>query len=324
MSMLLRLLQAAAAALTLGTATVACAQWPAHPIRVLVPIAAGGGPDLAARIIGPKLTELLGQPVVVENRTGANGNLAGQAVAQAAADGYTLLLATDSLITINPALYKSMGFDPQRDLAPLSTITSNTFVLSVNPALPAKTLPEFVDYARRTDPPLAYASAGVGSQHQFLMEMFKARAGIRLLHVPYRGGAPAVTATIAGTTQATFSGGASSAPLVAEGKLRALGTSGPRRAKAFPDVPAIAEFYPGYEGVIWSGMFAPAKTPEPIVTRLRAALRTILADPDVRQKLNNAGGLDPYPTTPEEFAALIRRDSEKYARLVRDIGLSLE
>jgi tripartite-type tricarboxylate transporter receptor subunit TctC len=323
--MLPRPIHAALAALAIVLAPgLALAQWPAHPIRILVPIAAGGGPDLAARIIGPKLTELLGQPVVVENRTGANGNLAGQAVAQAAPDGYTLLLATDSLITVNPALYRSMGFDPQKDLVPLSTITSNTFVLSINPALPAKALPEFVEHARRASPPLAYASAGVGSQHQLLMEMFKARAGIDLLHVPYRGGAPAVTATIAGTTQATFSGGASSAPLVAEGKLRALGTSGPRRAKAFPDVPAIAEFYPGYEGVIWSGMFAPAKTPEPVVARLREALRTILADPDVRAKLNKAGGLDPFPTAPDEFAALIRRDGEKYGKLVKDVGLTLE
>jgi tripartite-type tricarboxylate transporter receptor subunit TctC len=316
-------LVATATALLLAAANGAIAQWPTQPIRIVVPVAAGGGPDLAARIIGPKLTEILGQPVVVENRSGANGNLAGLAVAQAT-DGHTLLLATDSLITVNPVLYKSMGFDPQKDLLPLSTVTSNTFVLSIHPAVPAKTLPEFVDYARRTDPPLAYASAGNGSQHQLLMEMLRLRANIKLLHVPFRGGAPAVTSTIAGTTQATFSGGASSAPLVAEGKLRALGTSGPQRAKSFPDVPAIAEFYPGYEGVIWSGLFAPASTPEPTAARLRAAMRTILADPDIRQKLNNSGGLDPYATTPEEFAALIRRDTEKFGKLVKDIGLSLE
>ena len=315
---------AAAATLLFAAANAAVAQWPTQTIRIVVPIAAGGGPDLAARIVGAKLTEILGQAVVVENRTGANGNLAGQAVAQAAPDGHTLLLATDSLITINPALYKNMGFDPQKDLVPLSTVTSNTFVLSIHPAVPAKTLPEFVEYARRAEPPLAYASAGIGSQHQLLMEMLRLRADIKLLHVPFRGGAPAVTSTIAGTTQATFSGGASSAPLVAEGKLRPLGTSGPQRAKSFPDVPAIAEFYPGYEGVIWSGMFAPARTPEPVVARLRAAMKTVLADPDVRQKLNNSGGLDAYETTPEEFAALIRRDTDKFGKLVKEIGLSLE
>lgn len=321
--MIRKTLAALATALALAGSAQAQAQWPSQPIRIVVPIAAGGGPDLAARIIGPKLTELLGQPVVVENKTGANGNLAGQATAQAT-DGHTFLLATDALIVVNPSLYKTMGFDPFKDLVPVSTVTSNTFVLSIHPSLPAKTLPEFVELARRTDPPMPYASAGIGSQHQLLMEMLKARAGISLLHVPFRGGAPAVTATIAGTTQATFSGGASSAPLVAEGKLRALGTSGPQRAKAFPDVPAIAEIYPGYEGVIWSGLFAPAATPRPVIDRLRTAMATVLADPDVRAKLNNSGGLDPYATAPDEFAALIRRDAEKYGKLVKDIGLSLD
>lgn len=304
--------------------TAAGADYPDRTIRIVVPVAPGGGPDLAARIIAQKLSEMVGHPVIIENRGGANGNMAGQATAQAAPDGYTLLLSTDSLIVVNPALYKSMPFDPLRDLVPLTTVTSNSFVLSVHPDVPAKTLPEFVAYARQANPPLAYASAGNGSQHQLLMEMLKARAGIDMLHVPFRGGAPAVAATIAGTTQATFSGGASSAPLVASGKLRALGVSGSQRAKSFPDVPAIAETYPGYEGIVWSGLFAPAATPEPVTARLRELMRQILADPDIKVKLNGAGGLDPYPSSPEEFIALIRRDTEKYGKLVKDVGIAID
>lgn len=302
----------------------ACADYPDRTIKIVVPVAPGGGPDLAARIVAQKLAELAGHPVIVENRGGANGNMAGQAVAQSPPDGYTLLLSTDSLIVVNPALYKSMPFDPLRDLVALTTVTSNSFVLSIHPDLPAKTLPEFVAYARQASPPLAYASAGNGSQHQLLMEMLKARAGIEMLHVPFRGGAPAVAATIAGTTQATFSGGASSAPLVAAGKLRALGVSGPQRAKSFPDVPAIAEYYPGYEGIVWSGLFAPAATPEAVTARLRDWMRQILADPDIKAKLNSAGGLDPYFSTPEEFVALIRRDTDRYGKLVKDVGIAID
>jgi tripartite-type tricarboxylate transporter receptor subunit TctC len=323
---ILRRYLAAFCALVLAapTATNASVDYPERTIKIIVPVAPGGGPDLAARIVAQKLSELVGKPVVVENRTGANGNLAGQAVAQAPPDGYTLLLATDNLIVVNPSLYKNMLFDPAKDLVPLTTVTSDSFVLSVNPSVPVTTLPEFVDYARRADPPLAYASAGIGSQHHLLMEMLNERAGIKMLHVPFRGGVPAVTATIAGTTQATFSGGASSAPLVASGMLRALGVSGSERAKSFPGVPAIAEYYPGYEGLVWSGLFAPASTPEPIVARLRALMRQILADPEIRGKLNSAGGLDPYFSTPEEFRALIARDIEKYGKLVKKIGISLD
>jgi len=209
----------------------ALAQSPNQPIKILVPISVGGGPDLAARIIGPRLAELLARPVVVENRVGANGNIAGQMVAQSVPDGHTLLLATDSLIVVNRNLYKKMPFDPLKDLVPVATITSNQFVLSVNPSVPAKTLPDFIEYARRATPPLAYASAGNGSQHHLLMEMLKARAGIELLHVPFKGGAPATAATVAGDTVVTFSGGAATARRVRAGLLRGGAGSGAQQTR---------------------------------------------------------------------------------------------
>jgi tripartite-type tricarboxylate transporter receptor subunit TctC len=305
-------------------ATGALAQSPNQPVKILVPITAGGGPDLAARIIGPRLAEFLATPVVVENRVGANGNIAGQMVAQSVPDGHTLLLATDSLIVINRQLYKKMPFDPLKDLVPVTTVTSNEFVLSVHPSVPARTLPEFIEYARRATPPLAYASAGNGSQHHLLMEMLKARAGIPLLHVPFKGGAAAVASTVAGDTMVTFSGGASTAPHVRAGMLRALAGSGAQRSEAYPNVATVGEFYPGYEGIIWSGLFAPAGTPEPLVARLRAAMTKILAEPDVKDKLNRSGGLQPYITSAREFTEIIRRDREKYAKVVASIGLTMD
>ncbi|MBI2317409.1 MAG: tripartite tricarboxylate transporter substrate binding protein, partial [Betaproteobacteria bacterium] len=249
------------ALLTAIAAGGALAQSSNQPVRIVVPITAGSGPDLVARIIAPRLAELLARPVVVENRVGANGNIAGQFVAQSVPDGHTLLLAGDSVIVINRQVYKKMPFDPLKDLAPVTSVTSNEFVLSVNPSVPARTLPEFVEFARRAGRPLAYASSGNGSQHHLLMEMLKARAGIDLLHVAYKGGAAAVAATVAGDTLVTFSGGASTAPHVRAGRLRALAASGVRRSEAYPEVPTVGEFFPGYEGVVWTGLFAPAATP---------------------------------------------------------------
>ena len=305
------------------TAVAALAQYPSRPIKLIVPIPAGGAPDIAARVIGQKLSELLGQPVAVENHAGSNGNIAGDLVAKAAPDGYTLLLGQDSLIAINPHLYAKMPFDTLKDLAPVATVAANQFVLSVNPSLPVKNFQEFIEYARRAQPPLAYASGGNGSQHHLSMEMLKQRAGIDMLHVPFKGGAPATTATVAGDTVAMFSGTSTSAQIKA-GKLRALAVTGAQRSPEFPDLPTIGEFYPGYEVTIWLALFAPAATPEPILTRLRAAVATALAAPDVREKLNAAGGLQPLATTPPEFAALIRRDYDKYGQVVKTVSIRVD
>ena len=304
-------------------AAPALAQYPARPVRMIVSIPPGGAPDIAARVLGQKLSESIGQQVVVDNRPGSNGNIAAEIVAKSAPDGHTLGLFADSLITINPHVYAKMPVDTLKDLAPLASVAANQFVLSVNPALPVRTFKEFVEHARKANPPLAYASGGNGSQHQMCMEMLKQRAGINLIHVPFKGGTPATIATVGGETMAMFSG-TSSAPQIKAGKLRGLAVSGKRRSAAFPELPTIGEFYPGYEVTIWLGLFAPASTPPAVLDRLRAEVGKALTQPELKERLMAAGGLDAFATTPGEFAALIRRDYDKYGKVVRDVGVKVD
>ena len=299
------------------------ADYPDHLIRILVPIPPGGAPDLVARLMAQGLSEALGQSVAVENRPGANGNLAAEAVAKAVPDGYTLLSGADSGIVINPHVYRKLDFDPLRDLMPVASIATNQFILAINPKVPAHTLAEFVAYARSANPPLAYASGGVGSQQHFAMEVLKQRAGINLLHVPYRGGAPSATATIAGETQALFAG-ASSAGQFEAGNLRALAASGKARSKRFADIPTIGESYPGFEVDIWLGLFAPAGTPEGVVRKLREAVRAILIRPDFADKLNVSGSLEPLILEPDVFEDLIRKDHARYGILVKQFDIKLD
>ncbi len=303
-------------------AGTAFAQFPSRPVTIIVPIPPGGAPDIAARVIAQKLSENIGQGVVVENRVGANGNIANELVARALPDGHTLGLLADSQITINPHLYK-MPIDTLRDLTPVTPVAVNQFVLTVNPSLPVKTFPEFIEYAKKANPPLAYASGGNGSQHHLTMEMLKLRAGINLLHVPYKGGAPAAAATVAGETAAVWSG-SSNAPQIKAGRLRPLAVSGAQRSAQYPELPTIGEFYQGFENSIWLGLFGPAGIPEATLAKLRSELKRVLELPDVKQKLNAAGGLDPYVASPEEFDALIRRDYAKFAKLVKDINLKID
>jgi tripartite-type tricarboxylate transporter receptor subunit TctC len=252
-------------------AASAYADYPTRPIHLYVPIPPGGAPDIAARILADKLSMALGQAVVVENKTGSNGNLATEAVARSEPDGYTLGLIADSQVVINPHIYK-MDIDTLKDLTPVSTAASNQFVLAINPDIPAKTLPEFIEYARKHKPPLAYASGGNGSQHHLTMEMLKARTGIELLHVPYRGGAPATQATVSGETAAMWAG-SSIASQIKAGRLRALAVSGAQRSAAYPDLPTIGEFYPGFANSIWLGIFGPAGLPADVLDRLRSEIR---------------------------------------------------
>jgi len=307
----------------LFAAASAFAQFPSRPVTIIVPIPPGGAPDIAARVLADKLGQTLGQPVVVENRVGANGNIANEMVAKAAPDGYTLGLLADSQIAINPHLYKKMPIDTLKDLVPVTPVAVNQFVLTVNPSLPVRTFPEFIEYAKKADPPLAYASGGNGSQHHLTMEMLKQRTGIKLLHVPYKGGTPAAAATVAGETAAVWSGSSNAAQIKA-GRLRPLAVSGAHRSPLYPDLPTISEFYPGFENSIWLGLFGPAGMPEATLAKLRAEMKRVLESPDVKQKMNAAGGLDPYFARPEEFAALIQRDYEKYAKVVKDIGLKVD
>jgi len=306
-----------------SAAAHAQAPFPSHPIHVLVSIPPGGAPDISARLIAQYLGESFGWSVVVENRPGANGNIDSEQIAKAPPDGYTLVLHADSAITINPHVYGRLTFDPLKDLLPVSSVATNQFTLSVNPQLPVKTFPEFIEYARKTKPPLPYASGGNGSQHQLMMEMLKQRAGIELLHVPFRGAAPATQATVAGDTKVVFSGSAS-AGMIQSGQLRVLAASGNQRSKLYPDLPTIGEFYPGYAADIWLGLFAPVGTPEPIVITLRAAVQKLLARADFAEKLNVSGSLEPLILSPADFSKLIRDDNEKYGKIVKELGIKTD
>jgi tripartite-type tricarboxylate transporter receptor subunit TctC len=313
----------ALALLLAASAFAAGAQFPQRPIRLIVPNPPGGATDTLARVIAPALGDALGQPIVIENRPGANGNVAMEIAAKAPADGYTLLIAADAQIVINPHFYRALPFDTLKDLAPVASLVNTQMVLAVNPSLPVNTLPEFIEYAKRANPPLAYASIGNGSQHHLVMEMLKQRAGIDLLHVPFKGGGPATTALIAGEVAAAF-GGNSVTGHVRAGRLRALAVAGKQRSAAFPDVPRLAEFFPGLEVTPWLALFAPAGTPEPIVARLRDATNKALADPATAEKIRRVGGLAPYASTPEEFAALLRAEYARYGEVVNAVGAKID
>ncbi len=312
-----------AAALAWASPAAQAQAYPSKPIRLVVPIPPGGAPDLIGRALGLRLAAQTGQAVVIDNKAGSNGYVAAEIVARAPADGYTLLVGMDSLFVINPYIYPRTAVDVNKELIPIAPLGANQFVMAVNPNLKVKTLAEFVDLAKRTKPPLAYASGGNGSQHHLTMELLKARAGIDLLHVPYKGGTPATTATIGGETVAMFSG-TSNANLIKAGKLQALATSGRQRSKALPDVPTISETFPGFENTIWIGLFAPAGTPDAVVQRLRAEVGRALQSPELVESFMSAGGIEPMPTSLDDMRDLIRRDQVRYSKIIRDLNIKLD
>jgi tripartite-type tricarboxylate transporter receptor subunit TctC len=299
------------------------AQYPSRAIRLFVPNPPGGATDTLARVVAPKLGEALGQPVIVENRPGSNGNLAMEVTARAAPDGYTLLLCADAQIVIGPHLYAKMPLDTLKDLDPVATLVNTQMVLSVSPGLPVRNLQEFVDYARRANPPLAYASIGNGSQHHLVMEMLKSRAGIDLLHVPFKGGGPATVAILGGEVSVMF-GGNSVAGHIKSGRLRALAVAGKQRSASYPDLPRLSELYPDLEVTPWLALFAPVGAPAAILNRLRAETGRLLADTETRERIRNLGGLEPYVTTPDEFAALLRAEHAKYGQIVKAVGARVD
>jgi tripartite-type tricarboxylate transporter receptor subunit TctC len=304
-------------------AAAAWAQYPIRPIRLLVPNPPGGATDTIARVVAPRLGEALGQPLVVENRPGSNGNLSSELAARAAPDGYTLLLGQDSQIVISPHLYANLPVDTLKDLAPVATLVTTQMVLATNPALPVKDLREFLDLARRARPPLAYASIGNGSQHHLTMEMLKARAGIDLVHVPYKGGGPATMALLAGEVQVMF-GGNSVTGHIKAGRLRGLAVAGKKRSAAFPELPTLSELYPGLEVTAWLGIFAPAGAPAPVLARLHDEINRLLAGAELRDKVLGVGGLEPFISTREEFTALIRAEYAKYGEVVKATGVKID
>ena len=297
------------------------ADYPSKPIRLLCHVPPGGAPDIAARSLAIELAPILGQQVIVENHPGANGNIAGDIVSKAVADGYTLLLGPDSPFVINPHVYSKMPFDPLKDLLPIASIASNDFVLTVNPKLPVKNFAQFIELAKKSDPPLFYASAGNGSQHHLTMEMLRQAADINLKHVPYRGGSPAATATMAGEVAAMFAG-SSNAGQIKSGALRALATTGATRS--ISDIPTIAETFPGFHNTIWLGVFAPKNTPPEIVARLRIEIGKALQGKNLKERFANAGGMEPLIISPSEFSERIRTDYAKFGKIVHHIGLRLD
>ena len=321
---MLRLVRSAVLGLIVLVAAPAFAQtYPDRPLRLLVAFPPGGAADLVARLVGQSLSARLGQPVVVENRPGSNGNFAGELTAHAAADGYTLLVGSSSFFSVNPHLYANMSIDPFKDLMPIATLVSNALLLTENPAAEPKTFPDFIAYARRAKPPLLYASIGNGSEHHLAMELLKQQAGIEMTHVPYRGGGPAAIGVMGGEVTAMFGGG-SVATLVKSGKLRALAISGRKRSAEFPDLPSISEFYPNYEVTLWQGLFGPVGLPPPVVARLRAETNKVLAEPGIAQKLAAAGAGEPYVTTPEEMTARLHADYDRYGKVIQASGLRVE
>jgi tripartite-type tricarboxylate transporter receptor subunit TctC len=326
MSRLIRFVRSALA-VVLVSAAVQPAVWaqtyPSRPIRLLVSFPPGGAADIVARALGQPLSVRLGQPVVVENRPGSNGGLAGELVASAAPDGRTLLLGPSALFGINPHLYARMAIDPLKDLLPVASLVQNALLLAANPKLGPVNFRDFVDFARRAKSPLFYASIGNGSEHHLAMEMLKQTAGIDLTHVPYKGGGPAALGVMSGDVAVMFGGG-SVASLVQSGELRGLATSGRRRSPALPDLPSISEFYPDYEVTLWQGLLAPVGTRPEIVARLRSEVNAILAQPEVMDKLAAAGSGDPYISTQAEFAARIRSDYDRYGKVIHAIGLHVE
>jgi tripartite-type tricarboxylate transporter receptor subunit TctC len=311
------------AAAVLMTPVTAAAQYPVRPVRLLVPNPPGGATDTIARVVAPGLGEALGQPVVVENRPGSNGNLSSELTAKAPPDGYTLLLGQDSQIVISPHLYRNMPVDTLKDLAPVASLVTTQMVLAVNPSVPAKTLKEFIEYARRADPPLAYASIGNGSQHHLTMEMLKTRAGINLVHIPFKGGGPATIAVIAGEVPVMF-GGNSVTGHIKAGKLRGLAVAGKERSPTFPDLPTLSELYPGLEVTAWLGLFTAAGVPPGIIARVHEETNRLLGDAAMRAKIAKVGGLQPFVTTSGEFAALIRSEYAKYGEVVKAVGATID
>lgn len=312
-----RLLLASVPALaTLLMATSAWAeQWPQRPIRMIVPFPAGGLTDAIARLIGQRLGENLGQPFVLENMGGAAGAIAARTVARASADGYTLLMASLPQIGILPAV-EDVSYDPIKDFAPISNIASAPFVLMVNSTVPAKTLSEFVDYVRSHPGQITYASSGIGSLAHLSMALFLKRAGLDMIHVPYKGGAPAVTDLVAGHVAAYFGTRTDAVQQFQTGMIRLIAVSDYKRSAQFPDVPTVAESgYPGFRTITWNGLMAPAKTPQAIIDKLANEVqRAMKSEPFLRSLANI--GVDPIGDGPETFAATIAADVPLWADAV--------
>jgi len=304
--------------------TLAQSAYPDRPVRMLVGFAPGGGADTAARPLAQRLSEALGQQFVVDNRPGAGGNIATEIAARSVPDGHTLIMGTIAALAINPAIYPKLGFDPVRDFAPITNVASSINVLVVHPSVSAKDVRELVALARARQGGLNYGSSGVGSAGHLAGVLMEQMTGARLVHVPYKGGAPAMTALLGGEVQAIFSTAATAIPQMKAGKIRGLAVTTAKRAGMMPDVPTIAEAgVPGYASANWWGLWAPGTTPSTLVRRLNAEIGRILQSSEWRERLASEGA-EPLAATPEVFSARVRAEIAAWRTLARESGFRLD
>ena len=306
----------------LAAGTVFSQNYPTKPVRIIAPFAPGGGTDFIARLIAQKLTERLGQQVIVENKPGAGGNLGAEFAIKSPPDGYTLLLVAGSY-TVNPSLYK-LSFDPVNDISPIVQLSQGPFIVAIHPSVPAKSLKELIEYARRNPDKLSYASAGSGSITHLASELFLDMAKIKIVHIPYKGTGPALNDTIAGNTQLIFGSVATTLQFIKSGRLRGLAVTTPERIAAAPDLPTVAEAgVPGYQVVLWHGLVGPKGLAPNVVERVNRAANEVLKAKDVEELLA-ADGVAPAGGTPEQFHALIRSDIERWRSIVKQANIKAD
>ena len=304
-------------------AAIAQQGYPNKPIRLIVPFPPGGTNNLLARLVGQKLAESWGQPVIVDNRPGANTNIGAEALAKSHPDGYTIML-NSSVTIINPLLYTNLPYDPIKDFAPVSTTTKSEQVLALNPSVPAKNLQEFIVLAKSRPGQLNHASVGTGSVNHLVMELFSTVTGVKIQDVPYKGGGPLIADLIGGQVQLAFQSPIAVVAHIKTGKLKGLAVSGPTRLAALPDMPTFAEAgLTDFDVKYWHGVFAPGGTPTDIVNKLSAEIAKIMLMPDIRESLLRTG-LDPFSTSPEQFAALMKADMARYAKIIKTANIKLE
>jgi len=312
------------AAAALFPSCVSAQTYPTRAIRIVVAFPAGGGSDLAARVVAQKLSETLGQPVVVENRVGANGSVGAEAVARSAPDGYTLVMGSNANITTNPHLM-ALSYDPMRDLAPVAMLTVNPLLLFVNPAIvPVASFREFLDYVRARDGKVDYASAGNGSPAHLSGELLKLTAGIKMVHVPYKGGPPGVNDVLGGRVGVMLAAAPTVLPQIRAGKLRGIATTGARRSAYAPEIPTIAESgFPDFDVVIWNALFAPAATPGAVLAKLHGEIDRILAQPDTRELLLKQGA-EAQPLSDAAFRELLKTEYERWGKVIREAKIKVD
>jgi tripartite-type tricarboxylate transporter receptor subunit TctC len=303
---------------------VAASSYPDRPIRLIAPFAAGGPSDIMARLVSLKLNESMGQPIVVDNRAGAGGAVGCEIAAKAAPDGYTLLLGSSGNLSVNPSLYKKLPYDPVKDFQPITQLEAGPQVLVVHPAVAAKSVQELIALAKARPHALNFASGGTGTGNHLASELFKATAGIDIVHVPYKGTGQALTDLVGGQVQMMMSSLLPAIPQIKAGRLRGLAVTSVKRTPVLPELPTIAESgMAGFETTSWHGILVPAKTPKVIATRLHDELVKMLAQPDVRARLASEG-IDAIGNTPQEFAAYIRSETVKYAKVIKQAGIKAD